>query len=251
MLSTSASRKSLHCTSRHGASAKRKIKREQKLCSETEPRRRRNKRDKLKWKKKEIYNWQWRSTWERCGWWFLRCAFGDGFAWILKCVDSQCGTLMAALVSCWDGMWTVGARDGFLSSRRWPCWDGMWLTRCGRDLKASASSWKRRKTWFMRFGTVNKLCCDYEWKILSQSDNGKLWKMQKGGHAIDDATVKIPFERIKLKVFNLIRKMSLKVSGLRSHSIETWVQFWSKTNFQTRPETFQCHPQITFNDTTK
>lgn len=106
------------------------------------------------WEKKEIYNWQWRSTWERCGRWLLRCAFGDGFAWILKCVDSQCGTLMATLVSRWDCVWTVGIGDGFLSSRRWPRWDSMWLTRCGWDLK---DVFEGREEWFMSSRQVNVL----------------------------------------------------------------------------------------------
>lgn len=86
-------------------------------------------------RKKNIYNRQWRSTWKRGGWWFLWSALGDGFAGILKCVDSQCGTLMATLVGRGDSMRSVGAGNGFLSSRRRPRRDGMRLTRCCRDLE--------------------------------------------------------------------------------------------------------------------
>lgn len=72
---------------------------------------------------------------KRSGRRLLRCAFGDGFAWILKCVDSQCGPLMTTFISCWNCVWTVGIGYGFLSSRRWPRWNGMWLTRCSWDLE--------------------------------------------------------------------------------------------------------------------
>lgn len=87
------------------------------------------------------YNWQWRSIGD-AGRRFL-CWRATAIAdiavtitnfiyiliWILKCVNSECRSLMTTFICGWDCVWTV-IRDSFLCTRWWPCWDCMRLICC-------------------------------------------------------------------------------------------------------------------------
>lgn len=88
------------------------------------------------------YNWQWRTIGDagrRFLCWrataiadiavtitnFINILIG-----ILKCVYSECRSLVTTFVCGWDCVWTVCIRDCVLCTRRWPRWDCMRLICC-------------------------------------------------------------------------------------------------------------------------